>query len=156
MVNFSDLAGTPQGCVLSPLQYIMSTSSDSGKHIWYAEVCGWWWACYAEMKSLALLLLDIFTTWCQESFLVQNASKSKDMLIDFRLPRSSPVIDGQNIGTVESCEYFRTIFDNRFNFEYNTDSAYRERNQRLLNSRLTGPRWTCFIDHLLSLRLLFF
>lgn len=38
--EFSDLCGTPQGCVLSPLQYIMSTSSDGRKHIWYAEVCG--------------------------------------------------------------------------------------------------------------------
>lgn len=87
---------------------------------WSLRTIQQWWACYAEMNSLALLPLVIFTTWCQEWFLVQNASKTKDMLIDFRLPHSSPVstaIDGQNIGTVESCEYFWTIFDSGFNFE---------------------------------------
>lgn len=109
--QFSDLTvtstGSPQGCVLSPLLYILYTN----------DCCS-----------------TYFFNWCEESFLSLNILKTKNMCIDFRRVQPSPditVMDGQAVETVESCKYLGTILDNKLTFEKNTDSIYKKSQQRL-------------------------
>ncbi len=66
-------------------------------------------------------VVDDFMNWCQDSFLLINVSKTKDMSIDFRHSQPSPVssvINGQDIELVQSYRYLGTILDNKPAFEY--------------------------------------
>lgn len=140
--QFSDLTvtstGSPQGCVLSPLLYILYTndrcSTFESRHILK----------FVDDTVIVSLLnstdtshgpvADYFFNWCEESFLSLNILKTKNMCIDFRRVQPSPditVMDGQAVETVESCKYLGTILDNKLTFEKNTDSIYKKSQQRL-------------------------
>lgn len=112
------VTGSPQECALSPRMYIMYTkdcrSTYEKRHILK----------FADDTVRVSLpdrdefshgpVVDYFMTCCQDSFLTINASKTKDMVIDFRHSQSSAVntvINGQNHGLVDSYEYLGTIFD---------------------------------------------
>ena len=65
-------------------------------------------------------VVDEFTSWCDESFLQLNLSKTKDMIINFRktLPNPAPtMIKGVGIERVNSYKYLRIVLDSKLSFE---------------------------------------
>ena len=55
-----------------------------------------------------------FVSWCKETFLELNVSKTKDMIIDLRKLEPNPKltdIKGIEIDMVENHKYLGTVFD---------------------------------------------
>ena len=108
--------GSPQGCVLSPLLYILYTndccSQSENRHI----------VKFANDSVIVSLLednesghgpvLDDFVAWCDDAYLQLNPIKTEQMSVEFR--RKSPVstqtsIKGEIKESVESYKYFGII-----------------------------------------------
>ena len=128
--------GSPQGCVLSPLLFILHTDS-----------C----RCLKEGSSIVKFLDDTalltlqdteadhghalpdFVKWCEESFLDLNVSKTKE-LIDFRKQKAivpASTIHGRDVEIVNGYNYLGTWFDSRLKFDTNTDMIVKKAHQRI-------------------------
>ncbi len=140
--HLSDLTltstGSPQGCVLSPLFYILYTndcrSGSENRHF----------VKFADDTVIVSLLnneetshgsvIDHFVTWCQDAFLELNAFKTKDMRIDFRrnvTNTDKTSINGQEIEVVTEYKYLGSIIDDKLCFESNTSLLCKKGQQRL-------------------------
>ncbi len=53
-------------------------------------------------------LIESFVTWCNNNHLKLNISKTKELVVDYRRKRRSPVpvmIKGEEVERVDSCEF---------------------------------------------------
>ncbi len=130
--------GSPQGCVLSPLLFILYTNmcQSTFKDRLILK--------YADDSVIVSLLqgneynhgpvVDNFVKWCEDSYLQLNITKTKDMAIDFRKNAKTPesvAIKGQVIEQVHSYKYLGTIIDSALNFKENCKAVSRKGHQRL-------------------------
>lgn len=95
-----------------------------------------------------------FTDRC-ESFLQNNVSKTKEMVIDFRKKRTVTlpvVISGVNVEIVNQYKYLGTVLDDRLTFEVNVDSLCKKAHQRVFLSEALWLLWGfCFYENVLFL-----
>ena len=130
--------GSPQGCVLSALLFILYTDDCRSNHdnrfiIKYAD----------DSVIVSLLnneevehgqVTEDFLSRCKDTFLELNISKTKELLIDFRRgphPTQNTVINGQPVEIVPSYKYLGTIIDSKLKFDENTDMLCKKGQQRL-------------------------
>lgn len=130
--------GSPQGCCLSPLLFILYTNMCQSKYdnryiLKFAD----------DTVIVSLLqntetghgpVIDDFITWCDESYLFLNVLKTKDMHIDFRkqaLPQDLTVIKGQPVECVKNYKYLGTWIDSDLSFKDNSEIVCKKGHQRL-------------------------
>ena len=122
---FSDVmilnTGAPQGCVLSPLLYSLFTN-DCVSHHASVRITK-----FADDTTLAGLIqsedesayrdeVSNLVHWCDKNNLLLNASKTKEVIVDFRRKNISPIsplyINGEIIESVDSYKFLGTIISN--------------------------------------------
>ncbi len=165
--------GSPQGCVISPLLFILYTndckSSYRYRHIIKFADDSVIVSLMSEEDSMHGPVVDDFIMWCQNTFLKLNVSKTKEMIIDFNPRRKSThdkqtSINGVCIESVEQYKYLGTVLDNKLSFSPNTEVLCKRGQQRLyclrkLRSFNVGKTLMCmfyrsYIESLLSFSLL--
>ena len=161
---FSELSltctGSPQGCVLSPLFYILYTDDCRSNHLNRLLVK------FADNSALLSLLqgseqyhgpaLSEFVAWCDNSYLDLNVTKTKEMIVDFRRQGHSPgktIIPNNEVEIVSKYKYLGTIFDDKLKWDDNTEEIVKKGQQRLYllrNLKILTLFYKSFIESVLS------
>ncbi|XP_073668918.1 uncharacterized protein [Paramisgurnus dabryanus] len=131
--------GAPQGTVLSPFLFTLYTSDFS----YVSESCHMQkfsddtviMGCIRDgQEDEYRNLINDFVQWCRLNHLQLNATKTKELVVDFR--RSKPCmlpvsIQGVNVEVVSTYKYLGVHLDNKLDWSANTDALYRRGQSRL-------------------------
>nr|XP_054594642.1 RNA-directed DNA polymerase from mobile element jockey isoform X1 [Nothobranchius furzeri] len=157
--------GVPQGTVLAPFLFTIYTADFS-----YNTT-----QCFLQMFSddsaiVGLIrdgddkeyrrLTQDFVDWCQLNYLQINASKTKELVVDFRRHKHSSLqplsIQGMDIEIVDSYMYLGVHLNNKLDWNHNSDALYRKGQSRLYLLRrlrsfgVVGPLLKTFYDSVVA------
>lgn len=131
--------GAPQGCVLSPLLYILYTHDCTPVHESNIFIK------FADDTTIIGLIhnndefayrdeIQKLSTWCFNNNLSLNASKTKEVVVDFRRKRADPVsvnINGDTVERVKDFKILGTYISEDMTWATNITALVKKSQQRL-------------------------
>ena len=132
--------GSPQGCVLSPFLYSLYThdcapSSPSNTIIKFADDTTLVGLIKDGDESSYREEVRRLEVWCKENSLHLNASKTKEIIVDFRRKGSrdhAPLcIQGEQVERVPSLKFLGTLISEDITWTENTVALAKKASQRL-------------------------
>ena len=70
--------------------------------------------------------------WCSENNLELNVNKTKEMIVDFRRKKSSPIlIDGRTVEIVQHFKFLDSTISDNLKWELNSDTIVKKAHMRL-------------------------
>ena len=138
----STSTGSPQGCVLSPILYILYTNDcqadrdrDNTSIFKYADDTVIVGLITNNDERDYRTTLDNFVQWCDCNYLKLNETKTKEMVFDYRKSQSAetrPVtIHNSNIEIVSKYKYLGIMIDNKLNWEEQSRDVLAKGHMRL-------------------------
>ena len=163
IVNTS--TGAPQGTVLSPVLFTLYTNDCQGTNetpvVKYSDDSAL--EDLSNSDSVYFSEVERFSSWCKENYLDLNATKTKELVIDFRRnPDVVPdlFIDGVKVERVNEYKYLGTIIDSKLNFSANSHAIHRKCQSRIyclqklrslhVDSHILQTFYTSFIESVLT------
>ena len=132
--------GAPQGCVLSPLLYSLFTNDCVSHHksvqlIKFADDTTLSGCIHDSDESEYFRGVADLVSWCDDNDLQLNASKTMEMVIDFRRKKKTPLapltIKGEPIQRVDSFKFLGTVMSSKLRWQDNVDGIVKRAQQRL-------------------------
>ena len=134
-------AGAPQGCVLSPVLFVLYTNDMrwNTNNVFITK--------YADDTIIAGLVkadniqeykdsIDYAVDWCRNNFLELNVSKTREVIWDYRRTRrcdhENLVIDNMNVEISDSYKYLGLTMDNQFKFSEHVNLKCKNANSYVL------------------------
>ena len=129
----------PQGCVLSPILFVLYTNdlcwnSENVIIQKYADDTIILGLIENDCDNEYQQCIDFVNKWCIENYLSLNASKTKELLWDFRKisPSIEPIqISGTVVERVNTYKYLGLVVDNKLSFIQHVESQIKKANRRI-------------------------
>jgi hypothetical protein len=144
--------GAPQGTVLAPFLFTLYTadcrsSAPSCPLIKFADDTVMVGLISKDDHQCFLDQLDTFTSYCASNYLELNVSKTKEMIIDYRVDPPTPdaaMIKDSSVDRVETYKYLGVVIDNKLNWHAHIDNLIKKLNSKMfclrkLNSFNVSP-----------------
>ena len=133
--------GAPQGCVLSPVLFILYTSdlqwssdTDSVSILKYADDTAIIGLIKDDECDEYMKCIDFVKHWCDSCFLELNVNKTKEVIFDFRRSKfsyGSVKIDSKSVEIVPVYKYLGLSVDHNVTFKDHVELKLKQSNKRL-------------------------
>ena len=138
--------GAPQGTVLAPFLFTVYTSdirstADNCYLIKFADDTALLGLIHKDNNDAYLKQVELFVNYCKSNFLELNVSKTKELLIDFRLGRHEPdpvIINNNCVTRANEYKYLGVIMDNRLSWSEHVHYICKKLNPRIFCLRRMG------------------